>query len=104
MRNHLNKILVISIVVLALSQLAGAVYPNVSSGEIPNSIAFWKFTQNVDANGVLNLQRPTPSVIALSGYYNNMNNYVNIFFVQGEIRGFSAATTSGVGGGGSAPT
>jgi hypothetical protein len=98
---NLNRIFIICVVMFVLSQAAVAMYtPIVSSGAIPNLSTFGKSDQGVATNGILDLQGPTPGLISLSGYYGNMNSYLNIFFVQGENRGFTASTTSGGGGGG----
>ena len=98
---NLKGMLMISVAIFILSQAAGAMNgpPVVSSGEIPNLSQFGKYSQGVDANGVLNLQGPTHSIVSLSGYYSNMNNYLNIFYAQGENRGFTTSTSGGESGG-----
>ena len=97
---NLKGMLMISVAMFILSQAAGAINtPSVSSWEIPNLSQFGVHSQGVDANGVLNLQGPTHSIVSLSGYYSNMNNYLNIFYAQGENRGFTTSTSGGESGG-----
>ena len=94
---NLKSILVVSVSVFVLIQAAAAMNspPVVSSGEIPSLSQFGNYFHGVDANGVLNLQGPTRSIVSLSGYYHAMSSYLNIFYSQGENRGFTAATAGG---------
>ena len=96
---NLKGMLMISIAMFIIGQAAGAINtPSVTSGEIPNLSQFGEYSQGVDANGVLNLQGPNHSIVSLSGYYSNMNNYLNIFYAQGENRGFTTSTSGGESG------
>jgi uncharacterized membrane protein YgcG len=101
-QSNLKGMLMISIAVFIVGQAAGAINtPSVSSGEIPNLTQFGEHSQVVDANGVLNLQGPIHGIVSLSGYYSNMNNYLNIFYAQAENRGFTTSTSGGESGGNS---
>lgn len=92
--------------VLSAILILGSMTAMAMDNAIPNLSNFGNVFHGVDASGAINLQGVHPDIIFLSGYYGNMHNYVNIFFAQGETRGFTATTSGGGsgGGGGDAPT
>jgi hypothetical protein len=90
-----RKMIAMSVAMLFLGAMAAVATDN----PIPNLSNFGGAIHGFDANGALILQGSHPNTIYLSGYYNSMANYRNVFFAQAEVRGFTATASGGESGG-----
>ena len=100
MQFNFGSILFVLSAILILGSTAAVAMDNA----IPNLSNFGNVFHGVDANGAINLQGVHPDVIFLSGYRDHMHDFLNIFYAQGETRGFTATTTDGGSGGGGGGT